>query len=75
MKRDCEKANPDTPEEKSPKKQECSLDHQFPLLSEPGNKPPLGDSDKGPLWPLPQTLASKPQSPLLPLEVGKLPVA
>lgn len=32
MKRDCEKANSDTLEEKSPKKQECPLDHQFPLL-------------------------------------------
>ena len=30
--KDCEKANPDTPGEKSPKKQECPLDHQFPLL-------------------------------------------
>lgn len=44
-------------------------------LSEPGNKPPLGNSDKSGLWPLPQTLANKPRSPLFPLEAGKLPVA
>lgn len=76
MKRDCEKANPDTPEEKSPKKQNALWITSFLYcLSEPGNKPSLGNLDKGPLWPLPQTLASKPQSPLFPLEVGRLPVA
>lgn len=32
MKRDREKANPDTPGEKSPEKQECPLAPQFPLL-------------------------------------------
>lgn len=76
MKRDCEKANSDTLEEKSPKKQECPWITSFLYCwSEPGNKPSLGNSDKGPLWPLPQTLASKPRSPLFPLEVGKRPVA
>lgn len=32
MKGDCGKISPGTPGEKSPEKQECPLDHQFPLL-------------------------------------------